>query len=124
MDMYIYDAVRTPRGKSKASGGLDLVPGAVIDDHYTGKKRRERLLGVLEARRSLVGIGVDAGTATGVDDPYLCVRAHYTPAPHLWDSTLKPHWDGVGRPPFACLFVLLDRGEDPQSWVARHLFHI
>ena len=49
--------------KATVGSGLDLIPGAVIDDHYTGKKRRERLLGVLDARRSLVGIGVDAGTA-------------------------------------------------------------
>ena len=52
-------------GQSKAviGTGLDLIPGAVIDDHYSTKSRRARLLGVLAARPSLVGLGVDEKTA-------------------------------------------------------------
>lgn len=43
--------------------GLDLIPGAVIDVAFTGMKRRNRMLGVLAAQPSLVGLGIDARTA-------------------------------------------------------------
>lgn len=42
--------------------GLDVVPGAVLDDRFTSGKRRNRLLGVLAARPKLVGIGIDEAT--------------------------------------------------------------
>ena len=43
--------------------GLDLVPGSVIDDHFDGMDRRNRLLGVLAAQPTLVGLGIEQDTA-------------------------------------------------------------
>jgi len=43
--------------------GFDLLPGAVIDQHFTERDRQPRLQGVLKDRPGLVGYGIDEGTA-------------------------------------------------------------
>ena len=43
--------------------GLDLFPGAVIDQHFLKRSRLNRLLRVLEAQPKLIGFGIDEGTA-------------------------------------------------------------
>ncbi len=43
--------------------GLDLFPGAVIDQHFLKRSRLNRLLRVLEAQPALIGFGIDEGTA-------------------------------------------------------------
>ena len=43
--------------------GFDLLPGAVIDQHFTERDRQPRLLGVLREHPGLVGYGIDEGTA-------------------------------------------------------------
>lgn len=43
--------------------GLDLFPGAVIDQHFLKRSRLNRLLRVLETRPTLIGFGIDEGTA-------------------------------------------------------------
>ena len=43
--------------------GFDLLPGAVIDQHFTERDRQPRLLGVLKDHPGLVGYGIDEGTA-------------------------------------------------------------
>jgi cyanophycinase len=43
--------------------GFDLVPGAVIDQHFLTRNRQSRLMTLLESRRELVGLGVDEGAA-------------------------------------------------------------
>lgn len=43
--------------------GLDLLPGCVIDQHFTERNRKPRLLGVLEKHPQQFGMGVDEGTA-------------------------------------------------------------
>lgn len=45
------------------STGLDLLPNAVIDQHFLKRSRLNRLLHVLEARPELIGFGIDEGTA-------------------------------------------------------------
>lgn len=45
------------------STGLDLLPNAVIDQHFLKRSRLNRLLRVLEARPELIGFGIDEGTA-------------------------------------------------------------
>lgn len=51
------------RGEPREGQGLDLFPGAVIDQHFLRRNRLARLLTVLERYPSLVGFGVDEGTA-------------------------------------------------------------
>ena len=43
--------------------GLDLFPGAVIDQHFLKRSRLNRLLRVLDAQPELIGFGIDEGTA-------------------------------------------------------------
>lgn len=43
--------------------GLDLLPDAVIDQHFLKRSRLNRLLRVLESRPELIGFGIDEGTA-------------------------------------------------------------
>jgi cyanophycinase len=43
--------------------GLDLVPGAVIDQHFKVRNRQPRLTAVLAAQPGYFGLGIDAGTA-------------------------------------------------------------
>lgn len=43
--------------------GFDFLPGCVIDQHFTERKRKPRLLGVLAKHPLLFGMGIDEGTA-------------------------------------------------------------
>ena len=43
--------------------GFNLLPGAVVDQHFLKRSRVNRLLGVIEAHPDLVGYGIDEGTA-------------------------------------------------------------
>lgn len=45
------------------SRGLDLLPGAVIDQHFLARQREPRLRGVLEKYPGFVGFGIDEATA-------------------------------------------------------------
>lgn len=43
--------------------GLDLIPGAVVDQHFQARKRIPRLTSVLEKHHGYFGLGIDEGTA-------------------------------------------------------------
>ena len=43
--------------------GLDLLPNAVIDQHFFHRNRLNRLAGVLDQHPELMGFGIDEGTA-------------------------------------------------------------
>lgn len=43
--------------------GFDLLPGTIIDQHYTQRKRQPRLTGALEQYPTLFGLGIDESTA-------------------------------------------------------------
>jgi cyanophycinase len=43
--------------------GLDLIPNAVIDQHFLRRNRLQRLLGVLRANPDMIGLGIDEETA-------------------------------------------------------------
>ena len=43
--------------------GFALLPGSVIDQHFLARKRRPRLLSVLDKHPQMIGLGVDEGTA-------------------------------------------------------------
>ena len=56
------------RGKDppELSVGLDLVPSAIVDQHFLARKRLPRLLQALSERPGHFGLGVDEGTAVVV----------------------------------------------------------
>lgn len=43
--------------------GFDLLPGAVVDQHFLARNRQSRLKGVIDSKSSLFGVGIDEGTA-------------------------------------------------------------
>ena len=47
--------------------GFDLIPGSVIDQHFSQRNRKPRLLGVLAEHAGYIGFGIDEATALLVD---------------------------------------------------------
>ena len=47
----------------KISTGLDLLPGAIVDQHFLKRNRIPRLLAAIRSHVDLIGIGIDEGTA-------------------------------------------------------------
>ena len=54
------------RQDATLSRGLDLLPAAVIDQHFMKRNRLARLRGVLEKHPQLIGFGIDESTALHV----------------------------------------------------------
>jgi len=46
--------------------GFDLLPGAVVDQHFLRRRRHNRLLSLVLERPALVGVGIDESTALEV----------------------------------------------------------
>jgi cyanophycinase len=56
--------IRYGRTEGPAIGtGFGLLAGAVVDQHFSQRKRETRLLGVLKQHADLIGLGVDERTA-------------------------------------------------------------
>jgi cyanophycinase len=55
------------REKPTMGHGFDLIPGAVIDQHFIKRNRFRRLQCALEQHPELVGFGIDEGTALQYD---------------------------------------------------------
>ena len=51
------------RGKIHDVPGLGLIPGAIVDQHFVVRNRKERLMEALAQHPGLVGLGIDEGTA-------------------------------------------------------------
>ncbi|MDQ3664290.1 MAG: cyanophycinase [Actinomycetota bacterium] len=59
----------TPKQRmTQLSAGLGLLPGCVIDQHFTQRNRYGRLLSLVAQSPSLLGIGVDEDTAAVVTE--------------------------------------------------------
>ena len=50
----------------KMATGFDLLPGCVVDQHFTKRKRQSRLVAAVKANPTLVGLGIDEKTALWV----------------------------------------------------------
>jgi cyanophycinase len=59
-----YDGIR--RHFIEVVPGLGFLSGAIVDQHFIRRERENRLLSVILERPSLVGIGIDEGTALEV----------------------------------------------------------
>jgi cyanophycinase len=51
------------RQKPTIGRGFDLIPGAIIDQHFLKRNRFRRLQNALEQHPELIGFGIDEGTA-------------------------------------------------------------
>ena len=61
----IMSSVMIAGGHEKPSigRGFDLIPGAIIDQHFVKRNRIRRLQGALERHPDLIGFGIDEGAA-------------------------------------------------------------
>jgi len=59
------------------STGFDFLPGAIIDQHFTQRKREPRLWGALEQHPGHWGLGLDEGTAVLVQERTLTVLGEH-----------------------------------------------
>lgn len=55
------------RDVPELSKGLDLLPGAIVDQHFLWRNRVPRLIDAVRQKPDLVGFGIDEGTAIVVD---------------------------------------------------------
>lgn len=53
---------------SQLSAGLGLLPGVILDQHFSQRTRYARLLSLIAASPSLLGIGIDEDTAAEIVD--------------------------------------------------------
>ena len=58
---------------ANCSTGFDLLPGTVIDQHFSERNRLNRLTGVMDQFPRLVGLGIDESTALLVDGRWMRV---------------------------------------------------
>ena len=75
--------------------GFDLLPGCVIDPHFTERNRLPRLRGVLEKRPALFGLGIDESTAVIVRGREMSVVGSGKVTVSLAQSTSRPARDIV-----------------------------
>lgn len=54
------------RGTIEIRPGLGFLPGVIIDQHFIRRERHNRLLAVVLERPTLIGVGIDEGTALEV----------------------------------------------------------
>jgi cyanophycinase len=60
-------------GRTITSPGLGLLPDLIIDQHFLRRQRHNRLFSLVLDRPSLVGVGIDEGTAAIVEGSSIAV---------------------------------------------------
>lgn len=55
--------IRGGDSQPRISTGLDLLPGAIIDQHFLKRNRLSRLIEAVRSHPGLIGFGIDEGTA-------------------------------------------------------------
>jgi len=58
---------RIARGTIEVVPGLGFLHGAIVDQHFLRRQRANRLMSVVLERPTLLGVGIDEGTALRVD---------------------------------------------------------
>jgi cyanophycinase len=76
--------------KARVATGFDLLPGSVIDQHFIARQRQDRLRGVIAEHPSLVGFGIDEGTALIVRGRSIEVMGESTVTVCLAASKTRP----------------------------------
>lgn len=77
--------------EARTGPGLGFLPGVVIDQHFTQRKREKRLAGVIEKNPTYAGIGLDEGTAVILKDGrYFRVVGEGSATVVLAKSPLRP----------------------------------
>ena len=70
--------------------GLELLPGAIIDQHFLKRNRLSRLIAAVRLHPELIGFGIDEGTAIVVsDNEYKVVGESYVLRIELVEGEIK-----------------------------------
>jgi len=88
----IQSRVMIKGGKSqpKISTGLELMPGAIIDQHFLKRNRLSRLMAAIRTHPELIGFGIDEGTAIVVyDNEYRIVGESYVLRVELVEGAIQ-----------------------------------
>jgi len=81
----------------KISTGLELLPRAIIDQHFLKRNRFSRLIAAVRAHPELIGFGIDEGTAIVVcDNEYKIVGESYVLRVQVIEGELKIDAFGAG----------------------------
>lgn len=70
--------------------GFDLLPGAIVDQHFLKRNREERLLRILETNPGLFGVGIDEGTSLIVRGRKMTVFGESSVTLYLSSNPNKP----------------------------------
>jgi cyanophycinase len=74
----------------KISTGFELLPGAIIDQHFLKRNRLSRLSAAIKTHPGLIGFGIDEGTAIVVyDNEYRVVGKSYVMRIELVEGAIK-----------------------------------
>lgn len=74
----------------KISTGFELLPGAIIDQHFLKRNRLSRLTAAIKTHPGLIGFGIDEGTAIVVyDNEYRVVGKSYVMRIELVEGAIK-----------------------------------
>lgn len=74
----------------KIATGLELLPGAIIDQHFLKRNRLSRLIAAVRIHPELIGFGIDEGTAIVVcDNEYKIVGKSYVLRVELIEGKIK-----------------------------------
>lgn len=74
----------------KISTGLELLPGAIIDQHFLKRNRLSRLIAAVRIHPELIGFGIDEGTAIVVcDNEYKIIGKSYVLRVELIEGEIK-----------------------------------
>ena len=74
----------------KIMTGLELLPGAIIDQHFLKRNRLSRLIAAVRLHPELIGFGIDEGTAIVVsDNEYKVVGESYVLRIELVEGEIK-----------------------------------
>ncbi len=72
------------------STGLDLLPGAIIDQHFLRRNRLSRLIAAVRLHPELIGFGIDEATAIVIsDNEYKVVGKSYVLRVELIEGKIK-----------------------------------
>ncbi|CAN5916979.1 hypothetical protein BH23PLA1_BH23PLA1_32430 [soil metagenome] len=76
--------------QARLAEGFDLLPDAVVDQHFLARNRKPRLLGVIERNPGFFGVGIDEGTALVVRGRTMRVIGNSTVTVILGASDSRP----------------------------------
>lgn len=78
------------RKEPKMSTGLELLPGAILDQHFLKRNRFARLIAAIRTHPEMIGFGIDEGTAIVVsNNEYKVVGESYVIRIELVEGKIK-----------------------------------